>query len=568
MPSGDTSARSENLAAWVANTRRIHPTVEKAKHDGCLSQGTLEQLASPRGIPLACTTAPVVLIVPCLPVRNVKYHVPEQPPRLTEDVLGNVRFEAGEHAAIGDSAVLRFSASDKGTLAHEIKLTLPNGLKLTYGEIVALGGDFYGIPDAPISDGQTQAERVDRFINAYSTLATATPAASEAPQILAVMQTEIDVVNEYLKAGKLASSAYAALGDTLSEKWNRITGGGSWISPWYPLGRYLQLSNTNWDHFGEHAILAYQAGHATALREAKSARDASPASAQRQVLEWAYAKDAFANHFLSDVFSGGHIRSPRKQLNDNVFPSELGGLLTRAMHDEDSHWGLAVHNAAKDGWRAYGDKRYFDTVDLANKAIVDRAVQESVTEVFDAFHTGTVPPPENYRALRLVADLVKAKDPSGARAAGNISPLFVWNGSVLLRRNDVNNLNDYSWNTDWWGWSTLLLLQSSDYSPPPPQGYLQPPTTSPKASANGGQSGAQVCYAASFVDKLYESDPGPWGNFVTVRALQSVSLTDVPTGPPGTTSRRIYRFANQPCTYAGEIRDNTTTTFVDNAPLK
>src|ERR1041385_2729924 len=154
MSSGDTSARSEKLAAWVANTRNIHPTIEKAKQDGCLSHGTLEQLASPQGIPLACTTTPVILIVPCLPVRNVKYHVPEQPPRLTRDGLGNVRFEGGEHTAIGDSVLLHFSASDRGTPAHEVKLTLPNGLKLTYGQIVALGGDFYGIPDAPISDGR------------------------------------------------------------------------------------------------------------------------------------------------------------------------------------------------------------------------------------------------------------------------------------------------------------------------------------------------------------------------------------------------------------------------------
>src|SRR5262249_42592779 len=159
-------------------------------------------------------------------------------------------------------------------------------------------------------------------------------------------------------------------GDTLSAEWNRITGGGSWITPWYPLGRYLQLSAVNWDHFGEHAILAYQAGHAAALAQAVTARN-KPPSDQREALCWAYAMNAFADHFLSDLFSGGHIRAPRKKLQDTVSGGSMfGGLLTRAMHDEDSHWGLAVHNAAKDSWRAYGDKRYFDTVDLANKAIV------------------------------------------------------------------------------------------------------------------------------------------------------------------------------------------------------
>ena len=45
------------------------------------------------------------------------------------------------------------------------------------------------------------------------------------------MKIEIDAVNKALNEGKPASAAYKALGDTLSEKWNRITGGGSFIWP-------------------------------------------------------------------------------------------------------------------------------------------------------------------------------------------------------------------------------------------------------------------------------------------------------------------------------------------------
>jgi hypothetical protein len=165
-------------------------------------------------------------------------------------------FEGGEHTAIGDSAYLYFSANDPGTQAFRVPLGLPNGLSLTYGQIVSLGGDFYGIPDAPISDGATQAARVTRFTNAYNTLAVAAAAATEALQILQVMQTEINAVNAALAAGQSASSAYAALGDTLSGQWNVITGGGSPFTPFYPLGRYLNLAAVNWDHFGTHAVLA------------------------------------------------------------------------------------------------------------------------------------------------------------------------------------------------------------------------------------------------------------------------------------------------------------------------
>ena len=565
---------AQKLAAWVVSSGVINPVIEQAFQNGCLSQATLETLASPDGIPLACTSAPVILVLPYPPIRNVKYHVPSKPPRFTRDRVGMPTFEGGEHTAIGDAAFLYFSNADPGTPAYKVPLSLPNGLSLTYGQIVALGGDFYGIPAAPISDGSTQADRVNRFTNAYNTLATAKAASTEAPKILAVMQEEIAAVNKALDQGQSASSAYEALGDSLSEDWNRITGGGSFVSPWYPLGRYLQLAAVNWDHFSQHAVLAYQAGHAAALAQALVARGL-PANEQRQALCWAYAMNAFSDHFLSDLFSGGHVRTPRKHLYDTVTPSSVGSLITRIMHDEDSLWGLNVTNANAQAWRAYGDKRYFDTVDLANKTMVDAAVQDSVDEVFNAFNTGTVPQPENYTALGRIANLTVAQNNSGAQTAGNISPMFAWNGSATIRRNDVNNLNDYSWTSSWWGWSTWTLLQK--YKPNTPTGYPLPPTTAPAVSPSGWQSsqsvppnwvkGARVRYAVSMVSNLYESDIGPWGAFTVVGANQAYpTLNGVPVGPAGIQKRRIYRqFGNTPCIFIGEIADNTTTTFIDNS---
>ena len=54
-------------------------------------------------------------------------------------------------------------------------LTLPNGAALAFGEILALAGDFYGVPDAPISNAfnpdQVDAGAPQRFNNAYATLA-------------------------------------------------------------------------------------------------------------------------------------------------------------------------------------------------------------------------------------------------------------------------------------------------------------------------------------------------------------------------------------------------------------
>lgn len=365
-----------------------------------------------------------------------------------------LRFEGGEHTAIGDSTLLRFIKDAPAIAASQVELHLPNGLALTYGQIVALGGDFYGISDQPVSEGATAADRIQRFTNAFNSLAVLPAANAEAKLILGVMQKEIAAVKQAINDGKQAHEAYDALGDTLSEEWNKITGGGSFVSALFPLGRYLKLAANNADHFGEWALLAYIAGHAAALQQAVAARN----SGDEQQLELAYAMNAFADHYLTDLFSAGHLRVPRKQLAAVVTPSDLGSLITRFMHDEDSKFGLNVRNGNGDQWRAYGDKRYFDAIDSANRVQVNQAVQVSVDEIFAAYLSGIAPAPASFAALKKLPDLQAALNP-----AGNFSPLFKVEGSKVLRRKDVNNLNDTATVEDWWGWSTYLLLK--DYQP-------------------------------------------------------------------------------------------------------
>ncbi|KPH00460.1 phospholipase [Pseudomonas sp. RIT-PI-q] len=363
-----------------------------------------------------------------------------------------LRFEGGEHTAIGDNTLLRFVKDAPAMAASQVELHLPNGLALTYGQIVALGGDFYGIPDQPVSEGATATDRIQRFTNAFNSLAVLPAANAEARLILGVMQKEIAAVKQAINDGKQAHEAYDALGDTLSEEWNTITGGGSFVSALFPLGRYLKLAANNADHFGEWALLAYITGHTAALQQAVAARN----SGDERQLELAYAMNAFADHYLTDLFSAGHLRVPRKQLAAVVTPSDLGSLITRFMHDEDSKFGLNARNGNGDQWRVYGDKRYFDAIDDANRVQVNQAVQVSADEIFAAYLSGIAPP--SFAALQKLPDLQAALNP-----AGNFSPLFKVEGSKVLRRKDVNNLNDTATVDDWWGWSTYLLLK--DYQP-------------------------------------------------------------------------------------------------------
>ncbi|WP_085746912.1 phospholipase [Pseudomonas sp. R45(2017)] len=363
-----------------------------------------------------------------------------------------LRFEGAEHTAIGDNTRLRFIESAEPVLAQNVPLHLPNGLALTYGQVLALGGDFYGIVDRPINEGSTSADRLQRFTAAFDSLAALTTSKTEATQILAIMQKEIDAVKQAIKDGKQPHEAYDAFGDTLSEEWNKITGGGSFVSALFPLGRYLKLAANNADHFGEWARQAYIAGHTAALQTAAAAH----ASQDELRLERAYAMNAFADHYLTDLFSSGHLRVPRKVMAAAVTPSDLGSLITRFMHDEDSKFGLKVRNGHGEQWRAFGDKRYFDATDADNRNQVTLAVQDSADEVYAAYSSGNVP--TTFNALQRLPDLTAVLDP-----ANNFSPLFRLQGNKVLRRKDVNNLNDTATVDDWWGWSTYLLLK--DYHP-------------------------------------------------------------------------------------------------------
>ena len=96
----------------------------------------------------------------CTPVKNAKSMTGED----------CVDFCSFEHKCIGENI-----ESTQAELKH---LELPNGLKMTFGQIIALAGDFYGVPNHPIINpskgiNQTDSNRQQRFLAAYNTLARA-----------------------------------------------------------------------------------------------------------------------------------------------------------------------------------------------------------------------------------------------------------------------------------------------------------------------------------------------------------------------------------------------------------
>lgn len=205
-------------------------------------------------------------------------------------------FAPSEHVTLGDNVQIRLSANDSGQVGHIFHL--PNGLDVSYGDLVAMG-DFYEIVDKPIAFGKNEAERRSRFLTAFHSFAQSPSAVSEAKQILAVIHNEKKAVEDAVSRGENPEDVYQKMGKDNNRQYNCITGGGCSPSTWWTQpGRYLNLASSNYDHFGDYAWIAYQTGHQLALEQAILARQTQdPAK-----LELAYAMNAFATHFLSDRF--------------------------------------------------------------------------------------------------------------------------------------------------------------------------------------------------------------------------------------------------------------------------
>ncbi|KAF9888251.1 hypothetical protein FE257_008820 [Aspergillus nanangensis] len=281
---------------------------------------------------------------------------------------GRFRFEYAEHTWLGDAIPLRWH---DGTikLAKELPLHLPNGLQMSYGTINALAGDFYAMKD-PICEGPTLPQRQDRFKRSFDFLASDHTTPAEAHELMHVLQSEIDKVNAAIRDGKSVPEAYYNMGDMTFE-FVRI------MSKYRPVGSgkpdYLELAKSNFDHFGEGARMAYDAGHSLALDVA--------CKGTPEALELAYAMNAFADHFLEDQFAAGHLRTPRKALSG----VGISDLCAKYMHDEDNAIGLRVSNPHGESWTAYGDKKLLTDDDAENQKRCHRALMASADEVYDAW---------------------------------------------------------------------------------------------------------------------------------------------------------------------------------------
>lgn len=361
-------------------------------------------------------------------------------------------FASLEHQFLGDQVTLRFYNNNPEKLLH-----LSNGLILTYGQIVMLAGDIFGDPLHPISIC-TADKRKECFNLQFDALAGGKDKKDcqnprvQAQNIIQYFKQIEQLIADWRAQGKADSDFYDKYSSTINKKLNRLTCGGSFITDYIPFGNYLALAEVNFDHFLPNSLVAYETGHQAALETAQLAyqqKIKGNLAQAEQLLELAYAQNAFANHFLSDSFSSGHIRTPRRDIDKQVMlPAILNLLLANLMHDEENRLGLNVVNEEGSSWTAYGDNYLFKKEAELQRSILLQSMQRSADSIYDTFESGNLP--EYFSELKLVPLHEKIEQ------LNQISPLFKVENGVLLKRKKNHDPYNYEWTNTWSGLITLL----------------------------------------------------------------------------------------------------------------
>ncbi len=309
-----------------------------------------------------------------------------------QQIADSKPLNSGEHVWVGDdgaTAACEDLDVDRQLLASIHRLD--RNVRLSYGEIVALSGDFYATPE------ELFEERSGAFSWIYE--------GKDISDLQEMFQVEVDWIRN--DKGKNATN----YPDQNLRMW------------WNSKG-YLELALANDDHFGWHNMKAYVKYHGEALALAEAA------AGEDDTFRRALCTNAFADHFLTDGFAAGHVRVPRREIRAWAkgagYSEKLAGALSKLLHDQDGHVvslhsggekgraetdGLAVRNAQGDKWFTRCDGQLFLPPEADQTPAVQlpiRAVAASVGELLVAWQQKELPP-AHYAATALVA----APDPKG-----------------------------------------------------------------------------------------------------------------------------------------------------------
>jgi hypothetical protein len=226
--------------------------------------------------------------------------------------------KAREHRAIGDTVTGGAQVNLGGESGDE-------RFVLSYGDVVALSGDFFLPDNSPIFDPQETAPSPEALISGGLFTLAAVP--GDHGTKLGT-RDEVICALKVIAADEGFTDARFEPGGQFADFHGRSNAPQTTVEK-RVRDRFLTLGATNTDHFvvpdggdaasqrnGAHAgryrsaALAYRNLHQIALEEAcRLGRDSGD-------LSRAMAREAAAQHFLTDAFAAGHLRTPVAAIRD------------------------------------------------------------------------------------------------------------------------------------------------------------------------------------------------------------------------------------------------------------
>jgi len=219
---------------------------------------------------------------------------------------------------------------------------------LPYGYLVGLGADLYGTPQDLMGALTTPLE-VD-----------VTDVESGAVQQQSTFNSIFDRITLFNEEMN---------NDFQSDDWKIFKSGSK-----DPYSDYARLAKKNYSHFAGHNLLFYLSFHLLAVNDSIACGASSDPTAAGTLFTRSLVEEAFALHFLTDMFSSGHSRVPRWAFlcgnvpyitYEPVATKKMRGreadLISRLLHEHEGKLGCLVTNATNGNstrtyfWKIYGD---------------------------------------------------------------------------------------------------------------------------------------------------------------------------------------------------------------------
>jgi hypothetical protein len=284
-PTGDLASMVDREFAVVARPGRV-PDSDLRRGDvllevelghpgrgrcATLGESAVETVTHGRRLPRGRVVLRSRVVTDLRRPQPVEPELPDEPEPLTVDPM-DAEFVGTEHKSIGDDG--------SGRTMTTIQYGDPPR-PLSFGDVVSLAGDYFGTFEELRRLGDTPAGRQELAWTLWDCLGNRGP---EPPAAL-----------------------WPPAAQTVKD---RVT------------DRYYDLAANNISHFswGGAAWPTYTQWHGQALVDAFEAGQLGDDARWQRAL----AKEAFGDHFLTDSFSGGHVRTPRLEIQNHYLATTAG----------------------------------------------------------------------------------------------------------------------------------------------------------------------------------------------------------------------------------------------------